>query len=106
LRFLSGQGPGDGTLLDVTYGGPSYEAGLGPGMRIVAVNGLQYSRDELRSAVQASKSSSDSIRLIVSNGAAISTYSIDYHGGPRYPHLERDLTRPDHLGEIIHPRMK
>jgi hypothetical protein len=28
---------------------------------------------------------------------------VDYHGSVIYPHIVRDESRPDYLGEIIHP---
>jgi len=93
----------DGTVGDVIHGAPAYNAGIGPGMKIIAVNGKQYSPDEMRQAVAESKSSTAPIQLIVANGAQFQTRSIDYHGGLRCPHLVRDATRPNYLGEILKP---
>jgi hypothetical protein len=39
----------------------------------------------------------------VANGAQFQIRSIDYHGGARCPHLERDKTKPDYLSEILKP---
>jgi predicted metalloprotease with PDZ domain len=96
----------DGNVVDVIYDGPAYKAGIGPGMKITAVNGVQYSADELKSSIDAAKSGRDPIQLIVSNGADIETYPINYHGGLRYPHLERDASHPDYLSEILKPLAK
>ena len=93
----------DGAVLDVIYGGPSFNAGIGPGMKITAVNDVQFSPEELKGAIDAAKSSAKPIQMIVANGADVQTYSVDYHGGARYPHLERDTSSPDYLGEILHP---
>jgi predicted metalloprotease with PDZ domain len=93
----------DGAIVDVIYGGPSYAAGLGPGMKIAAVNGRQFSPATLREAVNAAKGTADPIQLVVANGAQFHTYSVDYHGGIVYPHIERDDSHPDYLGEIFHP---
>jgi predicted metalloprotease with PDZ domain len=93
----------DGAVADVIHGGPSYNAGIGPGMKITAVNGKQYSADELKEAIAAAKNSAAPIQLLVANGAQYQTCSVDYHGGLRYPHLERDASRPDLLTEIYHP---
>jgi hypothetical protein len=71
-------------------------------MKIVAVNGAQYSSDALRDAIAAAKSETAPIQLIVANGAQFSTMPVDYHGGLHYPHIERDTTRPDYLSEITH----
>ncbi len=92
----------DGNIIDVIYGGPAYKAGIGPGMKISAVNGQQYSPDTLKDAITAAASSSAPIRLIVANGAEVEARQIDYHGGLRYPHLERDSSHPDYVGEIFH----
>jgi predicted metalloprotease with PDZ domain len=88
---------------DVTHGGPAYEAGIGPGMKITGVNGRQFSPDGIRDAIDAAKGSTEPIRLLVANGAQFQTVSVNYHGGLKYPHIERDKTRPDYLSEIITP---
>ena len=93
----------EGTVGDVIHGGPAYNAGIGPGMKIAAVNGAQFSPDAMRDAIEAAKNTTAPIQLIVANGARFRTYSVDYHGGLRYPHIERDESRPDYLGEITHP---
>jgi predicted metalloprotease with PDZ domain len=93
----------EGTVIDVRHGSPAYATGIGPGMKIVAVNGQQYSPEALAEAIDAGKSSAAPIQMIVANGAEYQTFSVDYHGGQRYPHLERDASKPDYLSEIIHP---
>jgi len=40
----------------------------------------------------------------VENTEYYKTYSLDYHGGEKYPHLVRDESKPDLLGEIIKAR--
>jgi predicted metalloprotease with PDZ domain len=93
---------GDGTVADVIHGGPAYKAGIGPGMKIVAVNGAQFSADGIHDALDTAKSGSEPIQLITSNGARYETRTIDYHGGSRYPHIVRDESHPDYLSEIYH----
>ena len=70
-------------------------------MKITGVIGKQFSVENIKDAVEAAKSSSAPIELIVSNGPAVRTYSVDYHGGLRYPHLVRDQSHPDYLSEIL-----
>src|ERR1700690_398117 len=94
---------GGGTVIDVRHGGPAYSSGIGPGMKIVAINGQQYSPESLEDSIETSKTSTAPIQMIVANGAEYQTFSVDYHGGLRYPHLERDQSKPDYLSEIIHP---
>jgi predicted metalloprotease with PDZ domain len=92
----------DGTIGDVIYDSPSYKAGLGPGMKITGVSGKQFSVEAIKDAVQEAKTTAAPIELIVSNGPAAQTFSVDYQGGLRYPHLVRDQGHPDYLSEILH----
>ncbi|HEX4002990.1 MAG TPA: hypothetical protein VHX36_10105 [Candidatus Acidoferrales bacterium] len=92
----------DGSIDDVLYDGPAYKAGIGPNMKVAAVNGQQYSPDTLKDAIEAAEGTTAPIRLIVANGAQVEMHQIDYHGGLRYPHLRRDSSHPDYLGEIFH----
>jgi predicted metalloprotease with PDZ domain len=93
----------DGTIIDVIHGGPSYTAGIGPGMRITAVNGKQFSPDALKYAIGEALSAKTPVELLIANGVQVQTYAVDYHGGLRYPHLERENGRPDYLTEIFKP---
>jgi len=93
----------DGVVVDVIHGGPSYTAGIGPGMRIAAMNGKKFSPDAMMEAVSAAKSAAGPIELMIANGAQYQSVAVDYHGGLVYPHLERDSSKPDYLSEIYHP---
>ena len=33
----------------------------------------------------------------------LKTYALDYHDGERFPHLERDSSKPDLLQQIVKP---
>ena len=91
----------DGAISDTTEGMPAAKAGIGPGMKLVAVNGRRFSPEVLRDAVKATKNSSTPLELLVENTDYFKTYKIDYHGGEKYPHLIRDDTKPDLLTEIL-----
>jgi predicted metalloprotease with PDZ domain len=93
----------DGTVVDSIPGMPAFESGVSPYLRIIAVNGRQFSVDELRRAIQASKSNSAAIELVATNTGTIETHSIHYRDGNRYPHLERVQGTPDLLDEILKP---
>jgi predicted metalloprotease with PDZ domain len=95
----------DGTLTDVIYGSPAYAAGIGPGMKLVAINGRAWSKDVLLDALRASKDSKEPIDLLIENAKFFKTYSIAYHDGIRSPHLER-AEGADVLGEILTPLTK
>ena len=72
-------------------------------MKLVAVNGRKYAKEILLDAVKESPAQGSSLELLSVNGEFFKTYRIDYHGGPRYPYLERDGTKPDLLSGIIRP---
>lgn len=95
---------GDGVVADVIRDGPSFNAGIGPGMKITAVDGKPYSPAEIKNAVAAARSAAAPIHLTVVNGALTQTCPVAYHGGLQYPHLVRDKTRPDYLSDILRPR--
>jgi predicted metalloprotease with PDZ domain len=91
----------DGTITDTIEGMPAALAGIGPGMKLVAVNGRHYSPEVLRDAIKAGKNTTASLELLVENTEYYKTYKLDYHGGERYAHLVRDESKPDLLSEIF-----
>jgi predicted metalloprotease with PDZ domain len=93
----------DGTISDTIEGMPAAKAGIGPGMKLVAVNGRRFSAEILRDAVRATKNGGP-LDLLVENTDYYRTYKIDYHGGEKYPHLVRDDSKPDLLTEILKPK--
>jgi len=94
----------DGLITDTIEGMPAAIAGIGPGMRLIAVNGRQYSAEVLRDALKSGKGGTAPLELLVENTDYYKTYKLDYHGGERYPHLVRDDSRPDLLTEIYKPK--
>src|SRR5436853_2696936 len=93
----------DGTVTDTIEGLPAAKAGIGPGMKVLAVNGRKFSGEVLQDALKASKRGSQALELLVENTDYYKTFKIDYHGGEKYPHLVRDESKPDTLTEIIKP---
>jgi len=94
----------DGVIVDTIEGAPAALAGIGPGMKVVAVNGRTFSPDVLRDALLAGKNGTGPLELLVENTEYYKTYKLDYHGGEKYPHLVRDDSKPDMLSDIIKPR--
>ena len=91
----------DGLISDTIEGELTAKAGIGPGMKVVAVNGRRFSADVLRDALKFAKTGTAPIELLVENTDYYKTYKIDYHGGEKYPHLVRDDSKPDLLTEIL-----
>ena len=94
----------DGKLGDVRWDSPAFNAGLGSGMSVVAVNGLAYDKATLEDAVKAAKADKEPLHLLVKEFNRYRTVDVDYHGGLRYPHLERIAGKPDYLTQIFAAR--
>jgi predicted metalloprotease with PDZ domain len=94
----------DGTVASVLWGGPAFKAGLAPGVKLVAVNGLAAETPTVLSdAITASATTHAPLTLLLRRGNRYSDVPIDYHGGLRYPHLQRIAGTPDRLGDILAP---
>ncbi len=93
-----------GKIVDTVEGMPAAKAGIGPGMKLLAVNGHRFSAENLSEALKIGKNSSDPLELLVENTDYYKIYKLDYHGGEKYPHLVRDESKPDVLSEIITPK--
>ena len=96
----------DNTIEDVLVGSPAYQAGLGPGMRLVAVNGRRATEELLRQAIRETKGAGNGVELIVENTGFFKVVTIDYHGGEKYPHLVREAQTPAYLDDILKPMVK
>jgi len=94
----------EGEIKEVLWNGPAFKAGLAPASRIVAVDEVAFDIDRFKAAIKAAQQTSAPISLIVREGERFRTVLLDYHGGLRYPHLERDPSRPDLLEAIFAPR--
>ena len=94
----------DGLVTDTVEGMPAAKAGIGPGMKVIAVNGRKFTKDVLSDSLRAGKNSNTALELLVENTEYYKTYKLDYHGGEKFPHLVRDESKPDVLTEIIKPR--
>ncbi len=95
----------DGKIIDVIPGSPAAQAGIGPGMKLIAVNGRQWSPVLVREAIRSAKGGAEPIELLVENAEYYKTCRVDYHDGERYPHLEREPGRSDLLEQILRARV-
>jgi predicted metalloprotease with PDZ domain len=98
LGFLVGK---EGQLIDVIPGSPAYQAGLGPGMKLVAVNGRAWSPAILSQALESARATHQPVEVIVETAGFFKTYSIRYYDGKKFPHLQRVEGQPDLLTDIL-----
>jgi predicted metalloprotease with PDZ domain len=95
----------DGSVLDVTPGKAADHAGLGPHMKVLAVNGRRFNLERVREAVAATAGGKGKLHFVVENGDYFITCDLDYSGGARYAHLEQDKSKPDRIAEILAPKV-
>ena len=92
----------EGGVLDAIPDSPAAKAGVGPGMKVVAVNGRRFTPELLQTAIAAA----GMLELLIENGDFFATKSIAYSGGVRFPKLERTLAEPDLISDIIKAKVK
>lgn len=91
----------NGDIEDTIEGMDAAHAGIGPGMKILAVNGRRFTPQIFRDALFEGKNTSQPLQLLIENTDYFRTFVIDYHGGEKYPHLVREDSKPDTMTEII-----
>ena len=94
----------DGRIGDVIEGSAASKAGIGPGMKVVAVDGHAYSAEILREAIKATTDPRRRrIDLLIDNEGHVENHPVTYAEGEKYPVLERDASKADMLSKIIAP---
>ena len=93
----------DGELGNVWWNSPAFKAGITPDMHLVAVNGETYSVPALRAAIVEGEKGTAPIKLLLKRGDQFQSVDLDYHGGLRYPALERVQGTEDRLDAILAP---
>lgn len=102
LKGDSGDKTGS-TIANVWWDSPAFKGGMTPEMQLQAVNDQAFSVSNLRAAILAAEKTSTPIKLLVKREDEFLTLNVDYHGGLRFPHLERVESTPDWLDAILTP---
>ena len=101
---INDKGEDKGTIIDTVEDRAAAQAGAGPGMKLIAVNGRKYSAEVLDAAIAAAHETRKPIELMVESGDYYRTLSVAYYDGARYPHLTRLDDRPDTLAQVLKAR--
>jgi predicted metalloprotease with PDZ domain len=91
-------------VTSVLWDSPAFNAGLTVGTKIVAVNGRDFDGDGLKQAIKAAKGSNAPVELLLNQGDVYRTVKLDWHGGLRYPRLEKTGKGPGTLDALLAPR--
>jgi predicted metalloprotease with PDZ domain len=92
------------TVLETVEDRAAAHAGVGPGMKLLAVNGRKYSADALDAAIVAAQLSRKPIELLIESGDYFRVISVAYTDGPRWPHMKRIEGHADLLSETLKAR--
>jgi predicted metalloprotease with PDZ domain len=93
-----------GRVMDVLWNSPAFTAGLAPGMKLIAINGRKFDDDLVDDQLKAAQGSSAPMEILAQNLDSYITAKLDYHAGPKYPHLTRTQGTSDLLTEVIAPK--
>jgi predicted metalloprotease with PDZ domain len=109
LRYSLGlvvatSGDDHGRVMDVLWNSPAFTAGLAPGMKLIAINGRKFDDDLVDDQLKAAQGSSAPMEILAQNLDSYITAKLDYHAGPKYPHLTRTQGTSDLLTEVIAPK--
>ena len=94
----------DGVAGSILWDGPAFRADIINGTKILAVDGMAYNRERLEAAIRTAADGKTPVRLLVERGGRYRTVEIDYHGGLRWPHLEKVGTGPDWFDRLLAPK--
>jgi predicted metalloprotease with PDZ domain len=94
----------DGKITTVIWDSPAFNAGMTVGSELVAVNGREFDGDGLKAAITAAKDSKAPVKLLIKSGEVYRTVDLDWHGGLRYPRLEKVGKGKGTLDALLAPR--
>ena len=92
-----------GTIANVWWDSPAFKGGVTPEMQLQAVNDEAFNVSNLHAAILAAEKTNAPIKFLVKRDDEFLTLNVDYHGGLRYPHLERVESTPNWLDAILAP---
>ena len=93
----------DGGIGEVIPASPADKAGIIQGNKLVAVNGRGWTAKILLEAIKTATTNRAPIELLMQRDDLYSTAKVIYHGGEKYPVLQRVASKPDLLAAIIKP---
>ncbi|HEV8060228.1 MAG TPA: hypothetical protein VGP68_10160 [Gemmataceae bacterium] len=94
----------DGTVGEVIYGSPGWQAGIAPGERLNAVDNNRWSHNAWRQALASASKHGGKIVFEVEGERGRRMLTVAYNGPERFPRLQADPARFDMLDDIIRPR--
>jgi predicted metalloprotease with PDZ domain len=94
----------DGKVGSVLWDSAAFNAGITVGTEILAVNGRKFDMDSIKQAIRDAMANGPAPQLLIHDGDVYRTVTLDWHGGLRYPRLEKVGNGPGTLDALLAPR--
>lgn len=94
----------DGKVGSVLWDSAAFNAGLTIGSELLAINGRKFDADLLKRAIKAAAGNGPAPELLIKDGEVYRTVKLDWHGGLRYPRLEKVGKGEGTLDALLAPR--
>jgi predicted metalloprotease with PDZ domain len=94
----------DGKIGSVLWDSAAFNAGITVGSQVMAVNGRNFSGDAIKGAIKAAAGKGAAPELLIHDGDVYRTVKLDWHGGLRYPRLQKVGTGQGTLDALLAPR--
>jgi predicted metalloprotease with PDZ domain len=94
----------EGKVEDALWNGPAFNAGLAPGMKLIAIDGHPYSTAVLRSEIVLAQKIRKPLQITAESDGVTEVYMLNYDGGLKDPHLVRVPDTTDYLQQILAPK--
>lgn len=94
----------DGDIVTVIWDSPAFKAGLAIGMKIVAINGTEFSGELFRAALIQAKQTKKPVDFLIKRDKTYSNIALDYSLGLRYPRLEKTGEGEGSLDRLLQPK--
>jgi predicted metalloprotease with PDZ domain len=96
----------DGTVSASRWGSPAFDAGVVKGARLIAVDGTEYSAEQMRLSLTEAANNGRPVELLIVRDRRYRTVTVANGGGLRYPWLEKSgpANRPAPLDLLLSPR--
>ena len=93
----------EGKVIGVLWDSPAFNAGVSVGDQVVAVNSRTFDADGLKQAIKEAAGNGASAELLVKGSNLYRSVKLEWHGGLRYPHLEKVGTGEGTLDALLAP---
>ena len=94
----------DGRIGSVLWDSAAFNAGMAVGNHLVAVNGRTFNADDLKQAIRNAAGMGRAVELLLKDGNLYRTVTLDWHGGLRFPRLEKAGKGEGTLDALLAPK--